>query len=157
MATSPALVTRAHIKARTPLGSGLRSSGPDDLVQPVLVFTGNRHNDHYEVVVLGKSVELPRACLRALIELVLARAAKGQGFVRLNPVTIFRLRRAIDLTLGAGVGKSLIETGAADEYRLRVTSMDAQGFAALTPCFSELEVLNVVSREQAARLEDAVK
>jgi len=87
---------------------------------------------------------------------VLARTQHGQGFVELNPVTVFRLRHAIDDAIGSGMGRALIETGTSNEYRLTISMNDLRGSVALTPCFFELVQLNIVSRDKANKLEEAV-
>jgi hypothetical protein len=121
-------------------------------LQPIITFTGNRRNDHYEVLVHGQVVESRLACLKALIALVLAHAGSGRGFVRLNPVTVCRLRRAIDDVIGAGAGMILIETGISDEYRLMLPNKGLNGHVALAPCFFELVQLKIVSRDCATKL-----
>jgi hypothetical protein len=156
-----AKIRSVFVRARTKQDDATRkqsgTSKPDGSNRPTITFTGNRHNDTYEVILRSEVVELPRACLKALIGLVLARARSGQGFIQLNPVTVFRLRRAIDKAIGAGAGRSLIETGASEEYRLTFALNGLTSHVALTPCFFELAQLNIVSRESASMLKAVSK
>ena len=70
--------------------------------------------------------------------LAVARAKPGQGFIQLCPVTVYRLRQAIDQAVGEGAGKTLIETGSSSEYRLNIPKNKLIGQIAVTPCFAEL-------------------
>lgn len=123
-----------------------------DNADPMIVFTGNRGNDHYEVVVQGKVVELSLSCLKVMIELVIARRGTGTGFVRVNAVAICRLRRALDEAVGLGAGHAFVETGNAEEYRLAIPRHQIKAKLAITSCFLELVKLKAVSRDRASAL-----
>lgn len=122
------------------------------LAIPTLIFTGERHEGHYQVVVKSQNVMLPPACLQALLKLVLARAGPGTGFVRLKRLTVFRLRKALATAVGPGAGQSLIETGGTQEYRLTIARHQLAAELASTPSFAELVDLNVVAKQQAVML-----
>ena len=86
-----------------------------------LVFTGERDEEYYTVLVHGRAVALPLAELQLLIDLVLARAELPTGFLtEVSPAEICRLRAAIDAVLGKGAGKKLIATGSGKEYRVSI-------------------------------------
>jgi hypothetical protein len=126
------------------------------VAQPQIIFTGNRRNDRYQVIVGDKIIEMPLSALKAMIDLALARHGPGNGYTRINPVVVFRLRRAIDNVVGPGMGKALIETGAVDEYRLTMPRDQLASVVALSPCFFELVDLDVVPAEQASELQAAL-
>src|SRR5215468_10451358 len=85
-----------------------------------IILTGERRGDHYEVHLSGRPVGLTCSALSALVAMLVARGGTGTGFVQLSPVAVHRLRRAFDCAGGEGTGKTLIETGCGEEYRLTV-------------------------------------
>jgi hypothetical protein len=126
--------------------TALRGTGTQ--VNYSLGFTGERGRRHFQVRIGDSAVDLTRSTLQALIQLLLARAEAGSGFVRLSEVIVCRLRHAFDDALREGRGEALIETGCTREYRL--TSMPA--CVLVEPAFFELEALGVLSADQAAGL-----
>jgi hypothetical protein len=131
---------------------GTRRSG-----QPVITFTGERHEAHFRVRLERNTAELTANSLKGLVCLVLARASPGSGFIRLDPVTINRLRHSLDEARGAGTGQALIETGYGEDYRLRIPVEDLSTLVAIEPAFFELEGLGVISSEQVEGLRRACR
>ena len=128
-----------------------RATKPNAPTHAKIVFTGNRRNDRYLILFDGKSIELPFSIFNAMIDLAVARCKPGNGYVRISPVVIFRLRRELD-ALSAGAGMTLIETGALAEYRFTIPVSELSAVLALSPCFLELVDLNLVSAERVAVL-----
>ncbi len=120
--------------------------------EPVIVFTGDRDNDHIQIQLHGTLIRLGAALLEPLVELVLERAHSETGYLQLEPVTVYRLRRALDEVLGPGTGKSLIETGLAQEYRLTIPRAELAAKVAVAASFAELETLKVISKQQLTEL-----
>ena len=117
-----------------------------------IVLTGERHNDHYEVIVNGQTVELTACSLKVLIELILGRAGSGTGFVPINPVDICRLRQSLEKAAEPGTRRALIETGGSEEYRLTIPRDQLCAQVAVREYFAELVELQVVSASQAKNL-----
>jgi hypothetical protein len=115
---------------------------------PTITFDGDRHNDHFEVSLFGEKILLPCAPFRTFVDLVIARAESETGFLRKNPVTIRRLRKAIDEAIKPGAGKTLIETGSGKEYRLTIAKETIGQEVHFEPGFFELEGLKVISKRQ---------
>jgi len=124
----------------------------EQATEPTIVFTGDRRNDRFRILVKGKAVELCRVGLNILIDLVIARADSRTGFLRACPVSVCRLRQALDESLGPGGGKGLIETGGAKEYRLTILPQQLGVALAIEACFVELVELKVVSLSRASQL-----
>ncbi len=132
-----------------------RSKSTDHAVSldPTIVFTGNRGNDRYQIIIQGKIVALSLSCLNVLIDLVIARGEAETGFVIVNAVAIYRLRKALDEVVGKGTGNAIIETGNAEEYRLAYPGYKLSATLAITSCFSELVKLKAVTMDRASALE----
>jgi len=88
-----------------------------DRGQHLLILTGRRRRRHYLILVKRREVWLNRRQFADLCRLVRARGSDLE-YVRLAPVTVRRLRAAIDEQLGEGAGMSIVETGDGAEYRL---------------------------------------
>jgi hypothetical protein len=121
-----------------------------DLV-PTILFTGERSHDQYRVRMFGKAARLTHSTLNALVELVIARAKLETGFVPLSRVTVSRLRRSLDY-VKRSAGRTLIETGCGEEYRLSLTKEKLAKHTAVAPSFYELVALKAISQEQADQL-----
>ncbi len=151
MARVHGAIARDHAPAkRARSAKAARKATPGST--PIIIFTGERHDNHYEVLVHGKKVYLSYTTLNALIVLVIARAGAQPGFLSANPVTINRLRQAMDRAVAPGTGKRLIETGSGCEYRLTFGRHEMRSQVRVEPLFSDLEPLKVVSRERAKNL-----
>jgi hypothetical protein len=120
--------------------------------RPILAFTGERRKAHFQVLVHGESVELSRVALNLLIDLVIARATAAMGYLRFRPVSVCRLRQAIDDALGVGAGGELIETGGTQEYRLTISMKDLNEQMHLFPAFLGLVAIGIVSTARAFEL-----
>lgn len=118
---------------------------------PTIRLTGERRDEHFQVDVLGKTMQLTHGLLEALIELVIACGGPTRGFVPISRVTIRRLRRALE---GADrlAAKGLVETGCAEEYRLAIPKERLRQEIAVDSSFFELVKINAVSQEQAEQL-----
>jgi hypothetical protein len=126
-----------------------KTAGGEGTSLPTITFNGDRHNGHFEVRILGRTTLLPCALFRTLIDLVIARAETETGFLPENPVTIRRLRQAIDQAVKPGTGKTLIETGSGEEYRLTIPKEEILQEVAFERGFFELEGLKVITKLQA--------
>jgi hypothetical protein len=83
--------------------------------------------------------------MMALVDLILAQGRSPSGMISLRKMTIWRLRKE----LGKKMGKSLIETGSCEEYRLTIPHKEFKTRIALTPCFFELIGIDLISAEAA--------
>jgi hypothetical protein len=122
------------------------------VVTPTLTLTGNRRENRFEIYLLGRPLELTCSTFKALVDLVIARGAPGNGYVRAERISIHRLREAMDIAVALGTGKSLIETGSGEEYRLTIPRDELSSQIVLTPCFVELDNLNILTTQQVTRL-----
>ena len=136
---------------------GKKAKKAFDNFDRVILFTGERHNNHFEVCVLGRKVLLSLAMLRTLVDLLIARANTEIGFLAQSPVTSRRLRRTIDQAVKPGTGKSLIETGSGQEYRIALARETVDEAVMTAPGFFELVSLKVISSQQAAQLRRITK
>jgi hypothetical protein len=98
----------------------MRKTTPKSAQEPVLALTGERQRGRYQVLVCGTPVYLTYSMLNVLVSLVIARGTSQTGFLPVSRITIRRLRKAIDEATGRGTGRSLIETGCGEEYRLAI-------------------------------------
>lgn len=121
---------------------------PPPRSEPKLLLTGERHDKHFCIHVNDQPVELSYSVYSALLRLVTAREESGPGFVLIDPVTIRRLRQALDEALEPGAGKRLVQTGCATEYRLTIPIMQITVDAS----FFQLEQINVITQHEAAAL-----
>jgi hypothetical protein len=117
-----------------------------------IVFTGERRNNHYRVDVCRHPVELTANAITVLIKLVLAKQESKAGFVQMQALDVFRLRRSLDVALGPGAGKWLISTGGRQEYTLNIPHDQLADRVAMTVCFPELVDLKIVTREEVSKL-----
>ena len=92
----------------------------DDNSASALLLTGERRNRRFLVMIYGKPVWLSSTLFACLCELLLARERTTSGFVHMPPMTIYRLRKAINRALGIMSIDDLIQTGADQEYRLNL-------------------------------------
>jgi hypothetical protein len=90
------------------------AQGRDIPVAPEVRITGDRRSGRYLIELRGRPVWLPCGLFCTLCELAIARTCTPLGYVSGSPLKIYRLRRLLAATAGAG----LIETGAGQEYRL---------------------------------------
>ena len=120
--------------------------------EPVLILTGNRPNDHFQILLHGNVVDLKCSELKVLLSLILAGGVAGTGFVRANPVIVCGLRKALENAVNNGTGKALIETGSKNEYRLTIPRDRMKEQVAITSCFFELVALGVISGAHARKL-----
>ncbi|MBI2804799.1 MAG: hypothetical protein HYX68_07430 [Planctomycetes bacterium] len=111
-------------------------------------MTGERHDDRIRIDLDGAPVWLAVGSLETLVELLVARINLESGYLPVHPVAIHRLRRARDKVGGDGYGKHLIPTGAKAEYRLTIPRAEFGERVGVTPCFSELAELKIISAEQ---------
>src|SRR5262249_26706406 len=119
---------------------------------PILVLTGERSNRHIVLRIHGKALEVTYSQFTLLVQLVIARGTTLTGFIKdadsFHPAAVWRLRAAIDQVLGRGVGKSLIETGAGEEYRLGIPVT----YVAIELSYSELVRTGFLTAEQLKEL-----
>jgi hypothetical protein len=119
---------------------------------PVLVLTGERSNRRVFVRFNGKQVKVTYSQFVVLVRLVIARGATPTGFIKdadsIHPVAVWRLRTALDQGLGREAGKSLVETGAGEEYRLGIPIRQV----ALEPSCSELLQIGFLTAQQLEEL-----
>jgi len=95
-----------------------------------------------------------------LIDLIVARGTSPSGFVtaaslevlEISPVTISRLRNALDQAIGSGTGRELVETGCAEEYRLAIPADALRTQVVVEAGFFELELIGLITPQQAAAL-----
>jgi hypothetical protein len=118
----------------------------------VVILTGRRSANRVEIRIGGQTTTLTGEALRALIDLVLARASSDFGLVRLPRNAICRLRKAIDQVLGPGEGAALIERGDGEEYRLAMKRAEIKTHVALAPCYIELVERKIISAAEAETL-----
>src|SRR5262245_27419696 len=129
---------------------GLKRSATIDIT-----VTGTRVGDLFRVALRGASISLTFNSFEALINLTIARANGGSGFVEIKKMTIRRLRAAIDRSLGDGVGKTLIETGSGEEYRLAIPKKNLRKRVRLTACFFELSKIGLLSEADSEAMRRA--
>ena len=82
-----------------------------------LVFTGRRRNQRLCVLLQRHDVWLPGVLFEAVCRLACAKA-RGIGFVAIDKMTVYRLRKAVAEQAGETVSANLIEAGPGGEYRL---------------------------------------
>jgi hypothetical protein len=111
----------------------------------LIALTGSRHEDHFRVDVNGKPASLPYASFSALVSLVCARAQSESGFISIARSTIYRLRKALDAN--AKAGKSLIETGSGEEYRLTIPKAKLRASVCVASGFFDLVERNLITKE----------
>jgi hypothetical protein len=115
-----------------------------------IVFTGDRHNRHFLVLIRGKKAYLSFNLLGALVDLVVARVTRPHAFVKLPRLAVHRLRRLIDYKLHSGVGARLIETGAGEEYRLAVPPGGLRARDSLAAGFADIVAAGMIRAERVA-------
>ena len=120
-----------------------------DVANVQMLFTGERRNDHFRIFLNGEGADLTNCTLNAVLNLVVARAQLGSGFLHVSRITICRLRQVINAVMGDGAGEALIETGCREEYRLALTREQVIDQVSFTPCFFELEEMRVLSKDQS--------
>ena len=136
-------VNRSANTTKEPLQS------PSPVVDAVIVLTGERNSKSFRIYVNNKAVDLSGEAFKALIALVVAGCStQATGYCWLSAVTISRLRDALDETLGDGFGKSLIQTGRKQQYRLTIPPERMKEQIYLRANFFELEQLGSVSSAQ---------
>ncbi|MBI2804804.1 MAG: hypothetical protein HYX68_07455 [Planctomycetes bacterium] len=122
---------------------------------PVILLTGERQDDHIRIDLDGATVWLAVTSLETLVELLVARINLETGYLPVHPVTIHRLRRALDEVGGDAYGKRLIQTGAQAEYRLTIPRAELGERVGVTSCFAELADLKIISAEQLQVIQTA--
>ena len=122
------------------------------VLAPALVFTGYRINRSHGIYLHGKFVTLPRSGLCLLIQMVLARANSVTGYLRADPVAMWRLRLALANAVGPDRVKALIETGGRAEYRVTIPCAAFKTQIGVMRCFRELVDLEMISKKDLARL-----
>ena len=152
MPKSPTLSRPPHV-SHAKINGSARKAGERNkpAPEPAIIFTGERRNSHFQVLLYGQEAKLTAAALNLLVALVLSRADSGTGFMQAHPLDIFRLRRSMDAA-GRGLGKKLIETGGGEEYRLTICLEKVPLEVTITSSFLELIDLKVVSRTVANKL-----
>ena len=120
-----------------------------------ILITGTRVGDQFRVAVRGVAISLTFGSFKALIDLTMARANGDSGFVQIEKMTIRRLRAALDKFLGDGVGKTLIETGSGEEYRLAIPKSKLRARVRLTACFFELAKIGLISEDDSEAMRRA--
>lgn len=132
--------------------SRTKKTGNQDKTTPILEFSAERSRAHFQIQVYGKRAALPYSQFRALIRLLIARAAPDTGFVALSPATVSRLRRALAAAAEDQAAKDLIETGFGQEYRLNLDPAQLATCVIAVPTLLELENVKVISRDEAEQL-----
>jgi hypothetical protein len=123
-------------------------SGPG----PVLVLTGERANRQVVVRLDDQPLALTYSQFALLVRLIIARGTTRTGFVEdadsAYAVAVCRLRKALDRVTGRGTGRTLIQTGAGEEYRLGVPVT----CVALEPSCAELLTAGLLTAEELQEL-----
>jgi len=87
--------------------------------RPTIVLTGRRENRHHIVEVCGREGLFTFGDFTALSQLICALVSTAAGTCPLGPMTVLRLRRALDRAAAQkGTGKSLIHAASDGEYFL---------------------------------------
>jgi hypothetical protein len=108
-----------------------------------LVLTGERRARRHLAILDDRPVWLPGGLFTTLCRLVRARCTLQTGFVVESPLTIFRLRRLLEMGEVPRNEPSIIETGDGNEYRLAIDSISVD----IEPSFAELPSPAFISRD----------
>lgn len=125
-----------------------RKRPPVTSTRPRLVLTGERLNRRHLVKLDDREIWVPGGLFATLCTLVHARCTTQTGFVVESPLTIFRLRELLDGYRVKANGKSLIETGEGQEYRLAL----ATTFIDVDQAFTELPSPKLIKIEEKSEL-----